>query len=94
MSESKIKSDKFLVAVWANVTVASTDFCESKIDNGLPTVVPRPIIKIFAPSKLTLYSRNKESMAFGVQGIIEFLANTKFPRLIGCNPSASFFGSI
>ena len=74
--------------------MALIGFWESKIDKGLPTVIPRPITNTFTPDKLILYSANKATIAFGVQATTELKPKTRLPKLFGVRPSASFAGLI
>ena len=88
----------FLLAECSRVTVASIPFLVKSKPNGRPTVTPLPSTATCLPLSEISYLRSSSTIPAGVHGTGDFISPETFrtnrPRFTGCNPSASFAGSI
>ena len=91
-------SSRFVVPVWARVTVALTSRRVSTRPAGRPMVTPRPITSTCLPASSTPWWRSSSTQPAGVHGSGESSSPpteaTSRPRFMGCRPSASLSGSM
>ena len=92
ISARRVTSARFLVRLWAIVTVAF--WSKRSFDTGRPTMFERPITTASLPAISTPAVWSIRIMPFGVQGSVQGCFCQRAATLAGWKPSTSFFTSM